>query len=143
MQAAEAGTAASAPKGTSDGLPELAQDLMAKASDMSNALAEQHAQPTLRCAAQLVHQTPHAFHHAALPGSSFHQQAIASWARSGLASLHICSSCVHAAALHCSQRQEHTSRLLEAATQQAEDAGISDEEPDVQLALMAAEMRCR
>ena len=51
MQAAEAGTAVSAPKGTSDGLPELAQDLMAKASDMSNALAEQQAQPTLRCAA--------------------------------------------------------------------------------------------
>jgi hypothetical protein len=86
-EAAAAGVAASTPKGTSDGLPELAQELMAKASDMSSAMAEQHTQPTLR------------------------------------------------------QRQEHTSRLLEAATQQAEDAGISDEEPDVQLALMAAEMR--
>ena len=41
----------------------------------------------------------------------------------------------------CSQREEHTCQLLEAATLQAEEAGISDEEPDVQLALMAAEMR--
>ena len=48
MQAATAGPNAFAPKHTSDGLPELAQELMAKASDMSSALAEQHAQPTLR-----------------------------------------------------------------------------------------------
>jgi hypothetical protein len=136
MQAAAAGTVASTPKGTSDGLPELAQELMAKASDMSSAVTEQHAQPTLRCAAQTVHQMPRMVHHASLPGSSGRGHAV------GHAS-HLGASSPHAAVLHCSQRQEHTSRLLEAATQQAEDAGISDEEPDVQLALMAAEMRCR
>ena len=80
--------------------------------------------------------------HATLPGQHHLQIGCYRWPCFSLASLHIWNSAVNML-LHCSQRQEHTSRLLEAVTQQAEDAGISDEEPDVQLALMAAEMRCK
>lgn len=44
--------------------------------------------------------------------------------------------------LSCCFRAEHTRRLLEAAQLYAADADAQEEEPaDVQLALMAAEMR--
>lgn len=41
-----------------EGLPDLAQDLMAKAGDMSSAVAEQHAQPPMRCAALNIFYKP-------------------------------------------------------------------------------------
>ena len=115
---------------------------MDKASDMSSALAEQQAQPTLRYAAQSAHRSAHF----QLPWCSFRSATLRAQGQQlralSTARLFYAYAFARQQSSCCSQREEHTCRLLEAATLQAEEAGISDEEPDVQLALMAAEMRC-
>jgi hypothetical protein len=50
LQLSTAVPAAAAPERTTDGLPDLAQELMAKASEISIALEEQQGKPALRYA---------------------------------------------------------------------------------------------